>query len=187
MDKTRLNDIYKFLQRKGYEVERCVGFLPNGDGVVLEVTNWANEMMAICTVTETQFVMLTDGYVIKVADKLDFSDEWIDFELKEHPEQAPNMIKELNERIATHNVERDKQLAELKAEYQRALTETNKEGSKLQTMKKKITQTILRTATTQPATDGDAEEKLQARRKLMSKLYPRKQTSTDGEADENGI
>lgn len=106
MDKTRISDICRFLQSKGYEILQNYGQTLDGEHIMFEVSNDANKGRVICRVTTTEFVVQTD--MQPNVGELDFSDEWLDFMLKEHPELKPQMIKELDERINEFTKELDK-------------------------------------------------------------------------------
>lgn len=142
MDKTRISDIYRFLESKGYSILHNYGQTQSGNVIAFEVANWANKGMVGCCVTTTKFVMSTDMYLIKAQETFDFSDEWLEFMIKEHPDMVPQMLKEMEERIIIFETESNTELERLKEEYKRVYNESRAERKKLQRTRDKIANII---------------------------------------------
>lgn len=138
MDRTRINDVLNFIKSKDYKIIRVFECRDEGRGIVLDVQKENDWGKLICFVSSTDFIVKTDMCLSSTIEDLDLTESWLDYQIKEHPEQVSDMLNAMNCKIKSFVAESEQRLKEIEAEYNKTQREIIKEIMKLHSHKDKL-------------------------------------------------
>ena len=140
MDKTRKQDIFKFINANGYNILRVYSLAQENGDMVLHLQKGNTAGLVAIHVTNTEFYLKPNTEF--TFENTDCSEGWMRFLAKEHPEMIGVLVSEIDSRKNELTRKSHAQLQALKDEYTRVYNQVCAEGNRLNDIKKGLLEQI---------------------------------------------